>query len=178
MWSMVKYYYEDGTFEKLNNYQVSDIIHKIRNKKSKRKLKGWRRNGCRVYYTLNKERNGMPLARILYSTFIGEIFPGFQVDHKDEDPSNDNLYNLQLLTPEENAAKTTARRKSERWLPDEIVEEIKTLRFKKWLSYNEISKELGLKTHKISDVLNGEINNPVEITPEEIEEEFWNKYNL
>lgn len=49
----------------------------------------------------------LPLSRTVYVYCIGEIPNGMQVDHIDNDPSNNNLDNLQLLSPSENMQKRT-----------------------------------------------------------------------
>lgn len=52
------------------------------------------KNGVRKYPTT---------ARLVYETFIGEIPDGMQVNHIDEDPSNNNIENLNIMTPKENS---------------------------------------------------------------------------
>ena len=47
----------------------------------------------------------LPLARVLYAYFFEEVPEGMQVDHIDNNPSNNSLDNLQLLTPSENCKK-------------------------------------------------------------------------
>lgn len=47
------------------------------------------------------------LSRVLYAYFIDEIPEGKQVDHIDNNPLNNSLDNLQLLTPSENMLKRT-----------------------------------------------------------------------
>lgn len=42
-------------------------------------------------------------ARCIYSAFYGPIPEGMQVNHIDEDPSNNKLGNLNLMTPKENS---------------------------------------------------------------------------
>ena len=47
-----------------------------------------------------------PLSRFIYAWFVGDIPDGdFVVDHIDNDPLNNQLNNLQLLTIEENNRK-------------------------------------------------------------------------
>lgn len=41
--------------------------------------------------------------RLVWESFNGPIPDGMQVNHIDEDPSNNNLDNLNLMTPEENS---------------------------------------------------------------------------
>lgn len=41
--------------------------------------------------------------RLVYETFIGKIPIGMQVNHIDEDKANNNLWNLNLLSPKDNS---------------------------------------------------------------------------
>lgn len=43
------------------------------------------------------------LARVIWETFNGPIPPGLQVNHIDENPANNALSNLNLMTPKENS---------------------------------------------------------------------------
>lgn len=45
------------------------------------------------------------LSRLLYVWFIGDIREGFVVDHIDNDPFNNNLDNLRVITIEQNIRK-------------------------------------------------------------------------
>lgn len=47
----------------------------------------------------------IPLSRVLYAYFIGDIPEGSQIDHIDNNPENNDLSNLQLLTVSENLIK-------------------------------------------------------------------------
>lgn len=60
----------------------------------------------KVSFCVNQIRYSIPLSRLLYVWFIDDITePGMQVDHIDNDPYNNELDNLQLLTIEDNLAK-------------------------------------------------------------------------
>jgi hypothetical protein len=43
--------------------------------------------------------------RLVYETFVDEIPDGYEIDHVDGNPSNNNLSNLQLVTRKENISK-------------------------------------------------------------------------
>lgn len=54
--------------------------------------------------------------KLVYTTFIGEIPKGMTVDHKDNDPSNNSLENLQLMTQSQNSIKGNRyRRRNDLW---------------------------------------------------------------
>lgn len=58
-------------------------------------IKGYMR--CRV-----KDKSSVLVHRIIWETFNGDIPDGMQIDHKDNDRTNNNLDNLQIVTCSEN----------------------------------------------------------------------------
>lgn len=68
--------------------------------------------GRRVVDLYNSEidRTTTSYARYIYTVYLGyDIPPGYEVDHIDNDKTNDCLWNLQLLTEKENIEKEKAR---------------------------------------------------------------------
>ena len=62
----------------------------------------------------NGERLGMTYARYLKSVELGYVVPPeFEVDHRNDDRTDDRPENLQLLTPLENKAKEWVRKSEE-----------------------------------------------------------------
>lgn len=59
----------------------------------------------RIQVTLSKngEKKEPVLARLVYEAFVGKIPEGIQVNHIDEDPSNNVLSNLNLMSPKQNS---------------------------------------------------------------------------
>ena len=53
------------------------------------------------------------LGRLIYAWFFGEVPEGMSVDHIDNDPMNNRLENLQLLTPAQNLRKKAEDRKKQ-----------------------------------------------------------------
>lgn len=51
-------------------------------------------NGRKVFYFVH---------RLVYETFVGRIPDKMQINHKDENPQNNNLSNLMIVTPKENS---------------------------------------------------------------------------
>ena len=51
----------------------------------------------------------MGVHRVVYAWFHGEVPEGMVVDHIDDDKKNNNIKNLQLLTPHENLCKGTTK---------------------------------------------------------------------
>lgn len=44
----------------------------------------------------------MYLHRLIYETFIGDIPQGMQINHKDENKMNNDIENLEVVTPKQN----------------------------------------------------------------------------
>lgn len=67
-----------------------------------------------VFYNSEQDRSAMTYARYLMCVKLGYILPTeLEVDHKDDDKSNDDINNLQVLTGPQNKAKEMARRQRE-----------------------------------------------------------------
>lgn len=59
-------------------------------------------------FNSNKDRTTIAYAKYLMSVHLGHEIPeGYEVDHIDDDSTNDEISNLQLLTEEEHLLKTT-----------------------------------------------------------------------
>lgn len=57
-------------------------------------------------FNSNSDRTTISYARYLMSVHLGYIVPDeYEVDHVDNDKTNDDINNLQLLTPEQNKIK-------------------------------------------------------------------------
>ena len=68
-----------------------------------------------VLYNSNKDRSVTSYARYLMAVKIGRYLTDEEeVDHKDEDKTNDSLDNLQILTGHENKVKNHEHRKAVR----------------------------------------------------------------
>ena len=53
----------------------------------------------------NGKCKNFTLSRLVYETFVGAIPQGYQIDHIDNNPQNNRLQNLQLLTATNNNKK-------------------------------------------------------------------------
>ncbi len=86
--------------------------------------------------------------RVVWEAFNGKIPIGMEIDHVDEDRSNNKLSNLRLLTIGEN------RSRAKRSVTDKQIEDI---RYLKSLGYRQldIAKEVGVSQPVVSRVLNG-----------------------
>lgn len=61
--------------------------------------------GIQIMDNVTKRNKSIALGRLKYAWFIGEVPEGMVVDHIDNDPFNNKLENLQLLSAGENIAK-------------------------------------------------------------------------
>lgn len=62
-------------------------------------------DGCGYYIVqlyLNNVAKSLHLHRLVWITFYGPIPEGLQINHKDENKSNNSLANLELVTPSQN----------------------------------------------------------------------------
>lgn len=86
--------YED-LYEASNLGRVKSIKHGV--------LKPIDSNGYRrVRLCKNGNKKLFRVHRVVWEAFNGKIEPGLQVNHKDEDKSNNNITNLEVLTAKEN----------------------------------------------------------------------------
>jgi len=76
-------------------------IHNIYAKHKYGKEKGY----PSICFSVNNKPKGFALSRVVYAWFIGDIPDNYDIDHIDNNPYNNSLENLQLLTRKENIAK-------------------------------------------------------------------------
>ena len=104
-----------------------------------------------VLFTITEGRKTIQrtrLHRVVWEAFNGKIPQGMEVDHMDDDRSNNDLSNLRLLTKGQNISR------AKRLLSNKQMETIKYL---KSLGYRQvdIAEEVGCSQPLVSRVLNG-----------------------
>ena len=81
-----------------------------------------------LFVNLSKNGVGKPcyINCLVYSTFVGEIPEGMQVNHIDEDKENNRVDNLNLMTPKQNSnwATRNARIAAARSKPVEALDKV------------------------------------------------------
>ena len=96
------------------DYLINENGTKIYSTKTKKYLKIWYSEhqrktrtyiAPRVTFCICGKQRHYRISHLVYSTYNGDLKPGFQVDHKDNNPLNNHYSNLQLLTPSENMKK-------------------------------------------------------------------------
>lgn len=58
-----------------------------------------------ISFAYDNKMKSIPLGRVIYAWFKGDIEDGMVIDHIDNNPYNNKIENLQKLTPEENLKK-------------------------------------------------------------------------
>lgn len=109
------------------------------------------------YLRINFNRlKSMGVHRIVYAWFHGEVPEGMVVDHIDNNKKNNNINNLQLLTPHENLCKGTAKctkaKKCKMTKPREYYEEKVAHYFDLYEKFKKNGESQ--KAHDINGLLN------------------------
>ena len=90
--------------------------------------------------------------RLVWSAFHGEIPEGYEINHIDEDKTNNRLDNLELVTRKENINWGTAiQRRSKTVLQYDLEGNL----INNWSSTSEIKRELGLNQGFVSACCRG-----------------------
>lgn len=106
-WMPIKGYeglYQISNFGNIKSLKRNKII-KICVKKINNKNRVYKYYHVALSDKYNNRKN-YTLSRLVWSAFNDEIPAGFEIDHIDNDPANNCLFNLQLLTHSENIKKT------------------------------------------------------------------------
>lgn len=88
--------------------------------------------------------------RLVYETFVGDIPEDKQIDHKDGDTQNNNVDNLQVLTPRKNLLKYNIKKHgpSLRERRNELIE-----LYKKLGSYELVGEAIGVSYQRVYRVI-------------------------
>lgn len=88
--------------------------------------------------------------RLIYLSFVGEIPEGFEIDHIDGNPSNNRLYNLQLITRKENISKHYRKEYGGilRDHRDEVIKDYETLG-----TYQKVAEKWGVSYQVVGRVV-------------------------
>lgn len=108
------------------------------------------------YVTVVLSKNGKVknwrVHRLVYETFVGEIPIGMVINHKDENPTNNCVINLEICTPKENANYGTRNFRLSH-INGKVVECIET--GERFRSASFAAKLLGLSQGHISSCCRG-----------------------
>lgn len=90
------------------------------------------------------------LHRLVWEHFVGEVPKGYEINHKDENPRNCDLDNLEILTRKNNVLEYYRNKKGFvlRDKRDEIIKDYETLK-----SYEDVAKKWGCSISTIFRVI-------------------------
>jgi Mor family transcriptional regulator len=152
------------------NYEISDTGIVISNKQSKPKILKPREVSqskkkylqvslynefCKIGKHGWKLPKQLYVHRLVWETFVGEIPEGYEIDHIDNNPHNNNLSNLQLLSRTENVNKhyTRADVRYLREHRDEIIKDYIELQ-----SYSKLAEKWECTAASIWRIVNNVIH--------------------
>ena len=96
---------KDYTHPEHTNYSINIETNLLTNLKNKRKLKGSTDPRGTIYFNLNKKT--ISLHKFKYEAVYNELVPeNMEIDHRDQDPTNNSVDNLQCVTKLEHGRKT------------------------------------------------------------------------
>lgn len=150
LWTVIEI---DGTE---TNYEVSDD-GRVRNSKTQRQLKQvtTKRGYKRVTFKVGKKAKSLLVHRLVATAFIPNSKNLPQVNHLDEDKTNNLASNLQWVTAKQNINHSLNSRSGKRSkLPREIVLSI-VEKFKSGLSQTKIAKYFGITQICVGYILSG-----------------------
>lgn len=147
-WKPIKGY--EGLYEISNFGRVKSLNYNKTHRKQIMKPVKDKENYLTIVLSNNGKIKGYKISRLVYEAFIGPIPKDYQVNHIDEDKTNNCVWNLNLMTAKENANWGTRNEKCKIKLINHIstskqVRCIETNTI--YPSTNEAKRQLGLCKH-------------------------------
>lgn len=121
---------------------------------------------CQVHLKVNQIDKLCAVHRLVWMAFNGPIPEGMQVNHLDENPRNNSLSNLNLMTPKENCnwgtikeriVNTRTNRKRRNGKKTVLQFDLEGNLIKEWESTSEIQRCVGYHSSNISSCCLGKI---------------------
>ena len=105
-----------------------------------------------TYHTVSLNLSGLPnewypyyTHRIVYESFYDECITGFEIDHLDNNPGNNDISNLEKVTKEENRRRRDLRLGRHLLTDEEILDIQKNAtRFKHGRSFSDFARKYGV----------------------------------
>jgi len=147
------------TIEGFENYEVS-TEGEVRNKKTGRVLKQWlNENGyLQVVLCLNGKKTVKRVHRLVAEAFIPNPDNNPQVNHIDEDKTDNRVDNLNWMTAKENSNYGTSTQRQAENISKPIIVIYRDNTYEEFPSATIAAKELGLWQQNIVKVLKGKRN--------------------
>ena len=146
--------------EKYPNYTISDK-GEIVNTNTNKKLKGYIRKDGYVVVSLSKggKKYKCYLHRLVAETFISNPDNLSQVNHKDEDKTNNCVSNLEWITPKDNCNYGTRNERQGLGHSKPIEQyDLEGNFIKEWDSATQVERDLGFNHSNISKCCLGRYN--------------------
>lgn len=98
-WKIYRYWRKcgPGNVRELKEIKVTKAIGKHKYTKDKVYLK--------ITFSVNNKTTSIPLSRFIYAFYAGIAHEGLDIEHIDNDPMNNNIFNLRECTREQNLEK-------------------------------------------------------------------------
>ena len=148
----------------LEDYQISNL-GRVKSVKfgKERFLKFGKDNKGYLHISLCKDgkQKWFLVHRLVYEAFVGEIPESMQINHIDEDKTNNRLDNLNLMTPKENSNwGTRTERQAEKMTNGKCSKQVIQLsldgvELARFPSTMEVQRQLGFIQQNISRCCNG-----------------------
>lgn len=151
VWRDVKGY--EGKYQVSNLGRVKSLNYHRENKEKIMIGNKVGRGYKRVLLSKNGKTKNFLIHRLVYTAFVGNVPDGFQIDHRDNNPENNRLDNLQLLTVSENIKKIYIDNPNLRYVNATKIKCIETNQI--FSSQSEASRILNLSCGNINSVLKG-----------------------
>lgn len=165
IWKDAVYCYKDGKMEKLEGLLVSNFGNcktkdrYVRCKGGYRMSKGKTLNKEKCnsgYYRFSFCHKHYLIHRLVYSTFKGDIPTDMNVNHIDENPANNKLSNLNLMTHKDNINWGTRNRRMAISQGKPILQiDLNGNIIKEWYSQGEAARVLNTSQGNIGSALHG-----------------------
>lgn len=169
IWKDIKGYeglYQVSNLGRVKSVEKIDSSGRLRKEKL-RKLQD-NRGYLEIVLRKSNETQQFSVHRLVYETFVGEIPEGMQVNHINENKSDNRVDNLNLMTPKENSNWGTGIERHRNQLINgkkskPVLQYDKDGNFiKEWVSLSEIKRQLGFNVGHISYCCNGKYNQAYE----------------
>ena len=98
-WRIYRYWYRSGPSKEKELKEISITKAVAHHKYTKDKVY------LKITFSVNGKGVSIPLSRFIYAYFAGIAHEGMDIEHIDNDPFNNNIFNLRECTREENLIK-------------------------------------------------------------------------
>lgn len=161
---ILQYIDKNGILTKYEGYLIDEDGNVFTTKRNRLLTRNYDSKGYQwIKISVNSKTICLKLHRCVQSTYdFNGYFEGAEVNHKDEDKTNNNINNLEWCTPQYNHNYGTRNIRAGKSLINGnnskpvLQYDLYGNLIKEWPSANEIKRELGLKIQHICEVCRGD----------------------